>query len=206
VTPAAYLEAARVPATVPTGRFGLWTIERLKSPPPALCLAAGEPPVGWDTYTVLRRVTMENLHQDGEVVMEDSRRELRRHLPIWLAAHGRVLVSGLGLGCVVRGLLASPRVEHVDVVEIDGHIIDAIGPEFVGDPRVAIHHGDALTFEWPSGAGWDAAWHDIHSDDGFGRLQVLHAELMVRYQRRVGRQGAWMFPRFAKRRMPKALG
>jgi hypothetical protein len=62
-----------------------------------------------------------HLEQDDgrvyEVVMEDSPRELRRHLPIWMHAHGRVLVTGLGLGCVVRGLLASPHVEYIDVAK-----------------------------------------------------------------------------------------
>jgi spermidine synthase len=50
--------------------------------------------------------------------MEDTLSELRRHTPIFMRAKGRLLVTGLGLG-VVRGLLAKPEVEHIDVVEID---------------------------------------------------------------------------------------
>lgn len=208
LSPATFLEAARVPETVPLGRFGLWTIERVESKDGRELAQRGADGlwewVGWPSMTLLYRATEATLHQEhGEVVMEDSRRELRRHLPIWLAARGRVLVSGLGLGCVVRGLLASPAVEHIDVVEIDADILRALGPEFASSPRVALHHADALTWEPPAGARWDCAWHDIWCE-GSG-LQLLHAELLVRYADRVRRQGAWMFPRFVKRRVHPSL-
>lgn len=198
MTPAAYMEAARVRPHVRPQTFGPWAIERHAAPASALL------DVGWPDYTVLCRQTMATLHLDhGEVVMDDSRRELRRHLPIWLMARGRVLVTGLGLGCVVRGLLASPAVEHVDVVEIDAGILDVIGPEFYGNPRVSLHHGDALTVQWDRGTRWDFAWHDLWAEGG---LQALHARVLVHYQDRCGRQGAWGFPRFAKRRFPRVIG
>lgn len=134
--------------------------------------------------------------ESGEVVMDDSRLELRRHLPIWLAAHGRVLITGLGLGCVVRGLLACAEVTHIDVIELDREILARVGAEFEGNPRVALHHGNALTCKMP-GRRWDFAWHDIWCE-GNG-LQVLHVKLIHRYRRRCARQGAWMLPRFIKR-------
>lgn len=136
--------------------------------------------------------------------MEDSPRELRRHLPVLLAARGRVLVSGLGLGCVVRGLLSLPEVEHVDVVEIDRNVLRLTGAEFSDHPRVTLHLGDALRIRWPRRTRWDFAWHDIH--DEYGHLAVLHTRLLLRYQRRVGRQGAWGLPRWLRQRRPELLG
>lgn len=201
MTPAAYMEAARVPPTLEPQSFGLWTISRVR----AADMTTWAPWIGWDSMTLLHRATEATLHQPpGEVVMEDSRRELARHLPIWLAARGTVLVTGLGLGCVVRGLLANPRVEHIDVVEVDPGIFDVVGREFEGNPRVTLFLGDALTAPLARSARWDFAWHDIWCE-GSG-LQVLHAELLVRYRDRARRQGAWMFPRFAKRRMRGMLG
>ncbi len=129
--------------------------------------------------------------------MEDSRRELSRHLPIWLAARGRVLKTGLGLGCVVRGLLANPDVEHIDVVEIDKGIIRVCGAEFVGNPRVTVHHADALTWD-RGGRMWDFAWHDLHSFDE-EHLDLMHAKLLIDYREAVGQQGAWQWPRLAHR-------
>src|SRR6185295_6407091 len=145
-----FLEAARVPKSVEPQEFGLWTIERrtLHGPDgPSKFWRELIGPCRWLDYTILRRWTLASMHLHlGEIVMEDSERELRRHLPIWLNARGRVLKTGLGLGCVVRGLLANPDVHHVDVVEIDADIIRIIGAEFAGNPRVTIHHADALTW------------------------------------------------------------
>ena len=193
MTPADYLAAARVPDHLQPQTFGLWSIERHPVPP------LEEDWIGFPTITLLRRVTEATVHERGEVVMEDSRRELARHLPIWLSARGRVLVTGLGLGCVVRGLLANPAVGHIDVVEIDPTILRVVGTEFAGLARVSLHQGDALKLEWPSGTRWDCAWHDIWSAKGGSHLHVLHGRLLLRYHDQVDQQGAWMLPRPVKR-------
>lgn len=203
LSPQYFLQAARVPVSIGPQTFGLWTIERRRAEDSIL----GEMGlVGWPDYTLLRRFTDASIHlPDGEVVMEDSIRELRRHLPIWLAARGRVLKTGLGLGCVVRGLLANSHVEHVDVVEIDAHICRIIGKEFEGNPRVTIHHADALSWDFGD-LRWDYAWHDLHSFDD-DHLQIMHANLICRFLKALPleRQGAWAFPRAVTRVFPKRM-
>jgi hypothetical protein len=203
VTARDYMAAARVPHSYEPGSFGLWTIERRKAGESVLFediedrgLPYGQ--VGWPDYTLLRRITLAGLHLEhigGEVVMEDSQRELRKHLPIWMKARGKVLVTGLGLGCVVRGLLAKPDVEAIDVVEIDAHIIRKFGPEFERNPRVTLHQADALSWDF-EGQCWDYAWHDLHSFDET-HLDLMHIELFNRFMPAVPleRQGAWAFPR-----------
>lgn len=133
----------------------------------------------------------------GYTVMDDSDRELRRHLNAVLRARGRILKTGLGMGCFVRMCLQRPRIEHIDVVEINRSIIDHFGAEFAGNPRVTIHHADALEFPLDCGP-WDFAWHDIYCDGNDG-LQVLHGKLIKRYWRVAAMQGAWAFPRWARR-------
>lgn len=202
MTPSEFIAAARVPHSLREAEFGPWTIRRMRADSESLAGVIERLNIGFDDYCLLHRITDATMHTPpGEVVMEDSRRELQRHLPIWLAARGRVLVTGLGLGCVVRGLLASPAVVHVDVVEIDGGIMSHVGAEFLGHPRCTLHEADALTIEWPEGTRWDCAWHDIWCD-GPG-LQRLHAKLIWRYVDRVAHQGAWMLPRFASRAAPR---
>lgn len=197
-SPQDYINAARVPRMIMPQEFGLWTIQRL--------IAGGQiiseteralhvERCGFPDYTLLRRMTEATMHCGGDIVMEDSAYELRKHLPIWLAARGRVLVTGLGLGCVVRGLLANRDVDQIDVVEIDDDILRVIGPEFARDPRVTLHHGDALTIDIQG--RWDCAWHDLWTEDG--RLQRLHIRLFMRFRDRCGPQGAWALPRFAAR-------
>lgn len=194
------IDACRVPDTVPLGVKGLWEIRRQPAPAHAgLNSLMARTWIGpYPHVTALLKTTFATLHCDqGDVVMEDSERELKRHLPILLAAKGRVLVSGLGLGCVVRGLLAKPGVTHIDVVEIDSTILNLIGPEFDGNPRVALHQGDALTYRWPAGKTWDYAWHDVHADEALD-LHLLHARLIQRYRARCKQQGAWMLCRDIK--------
>jgi predicted membrane-bound spermidine synthase len=200
-----FLNAARVPASIQPQKFGPWEIERVPLPllPEKFGGSSRQPHM-----TVLRHeITMDysNMHKANDegrvmdVVMEDSAPELRRHLPIWMQAHGRVLITGLGLGCVVRGLLTSPRVEHIDVVEIDLDILRIVGAEFAGNPRVTLHHGDAMQVEFPKDTKWHFAWHDLWTD-GDRHLQSLHAELMVRFRDRVvHQQGAWAFPKAMKK-------
>lgn len=208
---ARWLRAARCPASMREGTFGPWQLER-RDFGKMVGMESGR-----FVQTILHRYTEATLHRTvGEIVMEDSPRELRRHLGVWIAAgrppplsrtrawtpgrrHGwRVLVTGLGLGCVVRGLLRSPWVQHIDVVEICPHIIAAVGDEFAGSRRVTIHHGDALTYEWPDGTSWDFAWHDLWVE-GAG-LQLLHVKVMTRYLGMARRQGAWRLPRMVGRR------
>jgi hypothetical protein len=198
-----FMEVARVPEALQPQSFGLWDISRayFQDYPETVKL------VGWPNLTMLCRWTNGTMHLDrGECVMEDSRTELARHLPIWMEATGRVLVTGLGLGCVIRGLLAKPEVDHIDVIEIDPGIIGAIGPEFAGDTRLTINCGDALTFNLDA-QRWDYAWHDIWSDTGSGEphLQCLHAKLIAKYFEAVKYQGAWGFPRKIAKRIKISL-
>lgn len=195
------VDACRVPATLPEGRRGLWTVRRadVGTMPAIDVFFLGLEP--YRVHTTLERYTCATAHLDkGEIVMEDSPREIRRHLPILLKARGRVLVSGLGLGCVVRGLLAKPQVAHVDVIESDRHILQLIGPEFAGNPRVRLHHGDALNHWWPANTRWDYAWHDVWSEDE--PLHLVHARLIKRYAARSSQQGAWQMPRLLRRPFP----
>jgi hypothetical protein len=193
-----YIQAARVPDALEPQSFGLWSIRRKDV---SNVIPVFKSWIGFESMTLLHRFTMATMHTShGEVVMEDSTRELRRHLPIWLRAKGRVLVTGLGLGCVVRGLLASENVEHVTVIEIDAEILRIVGKEFESDPRVRLIHGDALTVTIRD--KFDYAWHDIWTE-GNEHLQVLHAKLIKRFYPQSTIQGAWNFPRQLKRLSPE---
>lgn len=211
--------ACRVPASLEAQRKGLWEIRRFGWPdnfsghPFSNAMlkmkmreAGIEPFCG---YTALLRDTLATMNRDyGDVVMEDTPREIKKHLPILLAAHGRVLISGLGLGCVVRGLLSRPAVKSIDIVEIDDDVISMVWPEFAGDPRCNLFYEDAEKITIARRAHWDFAWHDVwHEHDA---LATIHMRLLQRFDPFVDRQGAWEFPRIAKRiyksKRPNMLG
>lgn len=201
--PEQLLNACRVPPTLASQRFGLWEILR-QGIPDALrsCDLPYFASNDWPDMTVLCRTTLATLHRKyGETVMEDSRGELSRHLPVLLAAHGSVLITGLGLGCVVRGLLSVPEVEHIDVIELDEGIIDQVGAEFRDNPRVTIQHEDAIDFD-PDGRRWDFAWHDLWCEGTARDLCEMHIKTMHRLRHVCGRQGAWGFDRRLARAWP----
>jgi hypothetical protein len=198
---------------VPLGSAGRWTVKKGEFTPAqwetmkrlekkGLCQAV--PP---GRYTWLFCLTMESaLHPPGVVVMNDYPCELKKHLQFVLSARGRVLVTGLGLGCVVRGLLAAGRIESIDVIERSGDVLKLCA-ESVSDRRVTIHQQDAL---WPIRIReqWDYAWHDLWSDPERSEphLQISHMELFGRLMDRVRFQGAWAMPRKFRRRVPGWLG
>lgn len=205
-----FIVAARVPQSLKPQTFGPWNIERWDGEAirkrkltanQQLLLELALSLTGFPTYTLLRRFSWATMHLgDGmDIVMEDSRQELRKHLPIWLNAKGSVLVTGLGLGCVVRGLLASRDVDHVTVVEIDKQVLRVVGHEFKTNKRVELIHGDALMVNL-RGRKFDFAWHDLWTD-GDQHLQILHARLIVKFSKICRAQGAWMLPRFVKAKL-----
>lgn len=192
------LEAMKANA-VPDGASNLWYVQTRVNSEVACSLAriVKNREVGPGPYKLLRRYTDSTVHSGGEVVMEDTLHELRQHLQFVRCASGRVLVTGLGLGCVVRGLLVRPEVTSIDVVEISQDVLKLVSPFMPADPRLKIHHDDAEKFISRNYDSWDCAWHDLWSDvdDGAPGLQLIHARIMIRLQRRVHLQGAWKFPK-----------
>lgn len=188
--------------------IGLWTVgryeitafrEKVLAKMHSIGKVPGAPKAGY--YTFLWCLTEASLHRatkemPGECVMNDFDSELRKHLEFISKAHGRVLVTGLGLGCVVRGLLTAGRVDQIDVIERSAEVIEMCGPS-VADPRVAIHQADARDFR-PKGR-YDFAWHDLFSADGEPHLQLVHMELFKRFRRWARVQGAWNMPRRHRR-------
>lgn len=129
--------------------------------------------------------------------MSDTPAEMRDLAPLfWQPPSGRILVNGLGLGCVIHGLLASKEVTSIDVVEIDPDVIELVGSQ-IKDPRLTIHEGDAFTIQWPVGMRWNYIWHDVWDElctDNLNGEDVhpgTYATLHRRYGRRCDWQGSW---------------
>lgn len=138
--------------------------------------------------------TYTRLTGDGRVWMSDTPAEWYDHLDavfeIRRPAVRRVLINGLGLGMVLKAALACEHVEHVDVVEFDQRVIDLVGPHYITDPRVEIHHADAYRIRWAPSVRWDVAWHDIWPEIVTTNLPEM-VRLHRKYGRRVGWQGSW---------------
>lgn len=151
-------------------RFGRWRVQEEEATEAAALQEAWSPdaeghplPVG--EYTVLL--------VDGEFSMCDAPFVLRNYVPFLEAAEGDILLTGLGLGCLVRGLLARPAVRSVTVIELHAEVIDLIGP-YHRDPRLEIVHADALRWTPPTGRRFDAAMLDIADDRALVQALIDH--------------------------------
>lgn len=154
------------------------------------------------TYTHLFRVTDSTLHLNppGEVVMEDTPGELKKHLSFMIQARGRILVTGLGLGCVVRGLLANRKVDHVTVIEKSEDVLKLVGPYMPLTERLTIVHEDAFKWVALNKTKFDYAWHDIWSDRDAGEehLDFYHTQLIFDCRDYCEHQGAWNYSRLTR--------
>lgn len=166
---------------------------------------------GW--YTRLSDSNNKDDHGRSLIWMSDTTAERRDHKEavarIQLGKARRILVNGLGLGMVVQAALSYSHVEHVDVVESDARVIELVGPHYLDDPRVTIHHADAFeqTANWTAGqSSWDVAWSDIWSTIGSDNLPGMD-RLHAYYRRRSGWHGMWCRPEcLAMRRELRAYG
>ena len=202
----AALEAMRA-ESVPEGWSGLWLVKKLEISGPTLSERHGKPVlVQPGVYTFLHRLTDGTLHHEppGVTVMEDTRCELVTHLDFVLRARGKVLVTGLGLGCVVRGLLANPAVEHVTCIENSPDVLRLVGP-YMPKERLTIIQADALEWTALNTEKFDCAWHDLWTDRAAGEplLDFWHVRLIMNCRRTVKQQGAWGFDRLLRRRLGK---
>ncbi len=127
-----------------------------------------------------RRGEVLELVVDGAFAMDtvDTTTEVRLATEA-LRRHGRprrVLVGGLGLGFTTRAVLADPRVEHVDVVELAAPLVRwaraGVVPELDGldGGRCALDVADVaevLAGRVPPRGPWDLVLLDVDNGPGF---------------------------------------
>ena len=90
---------------IPIGNSGLWFVHKKYHTDNQVVDYRGQErvlPAGKITYLMRTTEATVHLNPPGEVVMEDTIFELKTHLGFILSASGNVLITGLGLGCVIR--------------------------------------------------------------------------------------------------------
>jgi len=98
----------------------------------------------------------------------------------------RVVVGGLGLGFTTQRVLADPRVEQVQVVELESAVIDWMrdgtiphGPALLADKRLQLVDADIVQAVAEARSTYDLVLLDV--DNGPGHL--VHASNAAVYQR-----------------------
>lgn len=158
----------------------------------------GDRAPGPGDYIRLMEEHYESGVRDDTVWMSNTPAELEDHLPVMRRASKpdvqSVLVSGLGLGCVIAGLATFEHIHTIDVIEYNADVITLTSDQFIDDERVNIYHASAYTWVPPKSGGrgkrYDLAWHDIWPDIATGNLKGMW-ELYGKYKSKVRVQGFW---------------
>ena len=116
------------------------------------------------------------LKRNGVVVMSDTPAELSDFKYFIHQAKGKILLNGLGLGCVLQNLLEKQDVTQIIVNEISEEVIQLVGKHFK-DKRLTINHADAFIWRPPDGLHFNYIYHDIWDDlcaDNLSEMKTLH--------------------------------
>lgn len=190
---------------IPLGNSGLWFIHKKHHDKPQTVDYRGQErilPAGEITYLMRTTEATVHLNPPGDVVMEDTIFELKSHLGFIISASGNVLITGLGLGCVIRGLLTNPKVKHITCIEKSVDVLKLVQSHMPAD-RLSIIHADALEWTKENKFEFDYAWHDLWTDmcKGEPHLDVWHTKLIKNCVKKVKNQGAWRYSRSLSRLM-----
>ena len=133
--------------------------------------------------------TFTRLMRGNTLVMSDTPAEKRDHESAYYRAKGHCLVNGLGIGMIIKNLLAKDGVTKVTVVEISQDLIDLIAPHYQ-DPRLTIVCANALDYQPPKGERYGMVWHDIWDSICADNLEDMR-KLHHKYGRCCDWQGSW---------------
>ena len=133
--------------------------------------------------------TFTRVMRGSTLVMSDTPAEMRDHSYAVARAKGSCLLNGLGIGMVLKNIIAKPEVTDVTVIEISQDLIDIVSPHY-DDRRVTFVCSDAFTYKVPKGKRFQMVWHDIWDyicADNLAEMTRLHRK----YAKRTDWQGSW---------------
>lgn len=179
---------------IPEGRKGPWRIQHFTVSEVEAELDALRNLINGRNRAVRAGTYMSLRHDRRGIIMSDTPAERADHYQVleWVGMGATsFLIHGLGLGMIATWLDADPRVERIDVVEIEPDVIELVAPTVLANTsKVTIHEGDAFTFTHPGEPSWDAAWHDIWDDISTENIPQMDA-LEERYAPHVRWQACW---------------
>jgi len=180
----------KIDVNVPDGVSGVWRVESFEVTEDAARFENIRAMFGSGRH--IQPGKYKRLMRGRTVVMSNTPAEISDHLSFIFRAKevDNVLINGLGLGVALTEILKSNTVKRVDVVEQSEDVIKLSGPTYTADPRVHIHHANALEFKPEKGVVYGAVWHDIWDgvcSDNLPDMKLLHR----RYGKKAQWQGSW---------------
>lgn len=138
-----------------------------------------------DDFTIMRanmrgmpleKRTYTRLFVNNALMMTDADFERRSNTGVVIHAEGDALIAGLGIGLILKPILANPKVSSVTVIEKSADVIALVGPRFACG-RLKIIHADIFGWKPERGRKFDCIYFDIWPNvctDNLEQMATLH--------------------------------
>lgn len=139
------------------------------------------------------KIKVARLLVDGQLMMSDGDDEKRTNVEFVINAKGHVLVAGLGIGMVLKPVLANPLVKSVTVVELHQDVIDLVAPTFK-HRKLSVFQADIFNWKPGKGTKYDCIYFDIWpaiTTDNLPEMAKLHQRFKA-YKAPGGWMNSWM--------------
>lgn len=181
------------PVLVPSGARGKWSIQDVEvsgfhASMRNMKLALDGFPEMAVTPGTYKTLTFLNSRGDSEVMMSNTQFEYRTNVGFVQNARGHVLISGLGLGMLLRPLAAKPEVLSITVIEKDPDVIALVAPHYADIDKLSILNYDI--FRYKCSRMYDWGMHDIWPTTCPENLNQMHA-LRHRFRADIRNQVCW---------------
>ena len=124
----------------------------------------------------------------GDLMISDTFMEKKTQYDFVKAAHGDVLIGGLGMGMVLLAVQDKPSVSYVTVVELEQEVIDLVKPQLPLNRKVTVICQDI--FAYYLRAKFDTIYFDIWDNlcgDNWESMKKLERKFRPKLK-----QGGWM--------------
>ena len=202
-----------IKSSIPEGKMGHWAVEKFTIFEEEAQISALRA-LAHNGRGLIMPGDYTRLTYKGNTIMSDSPDEMGDQRSAINQARGYVLVTGLGLGLTVEGMLDAERysplyreghprmrhpVEHLTVLEISPEVIQLVGPTLREKYSDRLEIVNVNAFDWDPGNStfqpcFDYIWHDIWPDIRAANLIGIR-RLKRKYKRYLairGKQVCWL--------------
>lgn len=115
-----------------------------------------------DLYALLHDIPcgkFVRLLHNGQVVMSNTEMEKQTNIEFVQAAHGDVLIGGLGIGMILLAIQDKPEVNSITVLEKYREVIELVGNQLPINNKIQIVEADV--FDYIAESQYDTIYIDI---------------------------------------------
>lgn len=110
------------------------------------------------------------------LMMSDTHMERKTNYDFVSSANGRVLIAGLGVGLIIKGIIDRKDITEIVVIEKYQDVIDLVLPK-IKHKKLKVINADIFEWKPEKGELFDSIYFDIWADiceDNLDEMKTLH--------------------------------